>query len=247
MKFIRYGILLLATMFTGCAALQQNDSYNDIPPQVVTWAETNAMHVGTPNGSGSGFWVDNETFVTACHVVGQEYLSWRINPKTLEGESYVEFEVQPEAQVSNSDLSVSLNLAVKSCDRDTDIAVLKRQWLVSDSKFTALPSFYAHPNPELGEAVYGAGYGLSERLHITIGHWQNETRYSRGDRSRPTYIITAPTIFGDSGSAALRLKDGRVEIVGIRQAVRNTPAGVIPHLVFVSDAMDIHTQVELNK
>ena len=247
MKLLRYGILLLAATFSGCASINKHDdTHHNIPVQVVSWSQTNAMHVAVNNGSGSGFWADNDTFITACHVVGTEYMYYGDPDGDGESQSYGVFEVEPEAQVSNSDLSVTLNLAVESCDQQTDIAVLKRQWLESDSEFTALPTYLAHPNPEFGEVVYGAGYGLSERLHITVGHWQSTPRYEE-DRPRSRFIVTMPTIFGDSGSPALRLHNGRVEVVGIRQAIRNSGQGGVTHLTIVSDAMDIHIQIEKSK
>ena len=237
-----FGVLLLT--LSACVTIQPVRDANDIPPDVTHWAQNNVMSVFTLHqGFGSGFWVDNETFVTACHVVGsEEYVKTGDAPNDWE----VQWVVQDEVLVATWDLSISLDLAVKSCNQTTDIAILKRQWYPSDSDYTALTAVYAHPNPEQGSTVYGAGFGLMEKLYISVGHWQHKALYPDHDRN---YMITAPTVPGDSGSPALDYKNGVVRVVGIRQSGRlyrsgYSPPVFIPHLIKVSDAMSIHAEVE---
>ena len=239
------GFLLLT--LTACVTIEPVRDANDIPTAVTEWAQHNVMSVFThQRGFGSGFWVDNETFVTACHVVGSEEY---VKTGDASDDWEVQWVVQNEVLIANWDVSTSLDMAVVTCNRETDIAVLKRQWYPSDSHFTALPTVLAHPNPEQGSTVYGAGFGLMEQLYISVGHWQNQPIYSKHDRE---YMITAPTVPGDSGSPALDYTHGVVRVVGIRQSGRTfsdgySPPVFIPHLIKVSDAMTIHSEIEQAK
>ena len=214
-----------------------------IAKEVMEYSQTNVMLVNPDTGGGgSGWWVDNDTFVTACHVVGIQLLSFEREEyegsETGRMEKTVVEEVVPEAQVSNTDGSVVLNLKVVSCNFETDVAVLKRQWLRSDSEFTPIAN--GGRQAEIGEELFCSGYGLGFQLHTTLGHyWGEQNQYED-----PYDLGTCPTIFGDSGSPAVVLRDGVVYWVGMRQAIPAAKDTFVEHLVLLGPLENIEKELQ---
>lgn len=227
--------VLIVFLLASCASIPTRAA---LPATVVSWSQDNVMHVNGDNGGmGSGWWIDNETFITACHVVGVQLRSYDRQQGTGKLVKTIVDEVSPEAQVGNDDLSTTLNLKVQSCNFENDIAVLKRQWLDSDSDFTAYST--TGVVAEYGERVYCAGYGLMLNMHITEGHYMGTTmKYSEGDK-----LITCNTIFGDSGSPAMVYRSGKVYWIGPRQAVANGGGHPISHLTLIHDAPAVMGEV----
>ena len=228
MKTLIGALLLMLTISTYTIAAS-------IPYTVTKWSQDNVFTVDGDNGGvGSGWWIDNETFITACHVVGQagDYYTYDEHSDTWQW-LYTEI-VSPEAQVANQDRSVVMNLKVESCNFDNDIAVLKRQWIASDSEFTAPVTYGIEPYQ--GEEVFCSGYGLSLNLHTTVGHYQGDITREGAEGYE---LVTCLTMFGDSGSPALVFRSGKVYYIGVRQAVANGGGHPIEHLTMITDARTI--------
>ena len=196
----------------------------DLPPEVVQWSQDNVYLVNADKGTGSGFWYDNETFLTACHVVSYSWMSYtwdETNKKMIKKDH---FEVDVEAIIHSYDNKDNYHMAVISCDKEKDIAILKPWSKWSNKKKTKIA-----PIPKQGKAVWGPGYPLAMRLTITEGHWQSK------DAGPYDYLVTSPTIFGDSGSPVVSFVDGEIQIVGMRQAIRGERGmGMYTHLALVA-------------
>ena len=202
----------------------------DIPTKIVDWAEKNAWSVGTRSGTGSGFWINDTMFITACHVVDN-----------------TEFAKNGEAMVFaiNKRDTDFVQLHLEICDTVRDVAVLTRIKGVEDD-FNTKPTLIVDI-PRLGTAVWGAGYPLNMPLVITQGHVAS---LSDPDYKSGGFIVTAPTMPGDSGSALLAIQDGEVVVVGMRSAVRSFERGgmsmgfrgmrtLVPHLTLVAPGQNI--------
>lgn len=166
-------------------------SANDIPKPIVDYAETNVWQVMDEDrgGSGSGFWLNETTFMTACHVVNGSELVY----------------------VTDVNLQYIVYLDVTACDEELDLALLKYTYpepIEFNIKQTVIGDY-----PNRGKAVYSPGYPLGGTMLITYGHWQGGMHPL--DPSFDSFV-TLPTTFGDSGSPVLALIDGVVNIVGIR-------------------------------
>jgi len=233
-------VITFITLFLLACSPVAKSYTSHLPMTVIDWSQNNVMTVNADNGSmGSGWWIDNDTFITACHVVGIQLHSYdRPDP---EGPMILKLvdEIAEEAQVASHDMSVVLNLKVQSCNFDTDVAVLKRQWLASDSDYKAYNTSSAQSF--IGENVYCTGYGLMLNLHTTTGHYQGPL--TRKD-SRGHDLVTCPTIFGDSGSPALVLRSDGVHWVGIRIAVANGMGTPISHLTIISTVDQVEAELK---
>ena len=187
-----------------------------VPKKIVEWAETNAYLVKTEWGSGSGFWLNDTQFLTNCHVVDGRNESITVEPTSREW---------------------VLPMTLKVCDKDSDIALLV--YTQGDLPFIPMPTIIADTRPDVGQILYGVGYPLGASLHITEGHYQ-------GYDSSGRYIISTPTILGDSGSAAIYIDwRGRVVVVGIRTGIRVIPSGYsglfyVTHMVSIKDSHEIN-------
>ena len=213
----------LALLSSACAVMEARQ---DIPDQVVDWAQTNVWKVNLGYGAGSGFAYDKDTVITACHVVRgvpETQLLWLTNDR----DTRVIF------------------VTVKSCSKATDVAILKVRF---GDKLNPSPTML-HPANRQGKVVWGAGHPLGNSLIITQGHIQTPDESSKVLEGR---FITSATIFGDSGSPVLALYEGQVAVVGIRVAIlaAGVPIGfrsipnVMPHLTLMSPAKNIQTEIE---
>ena len=216
-----FALVLLATV-VGCAT-SSTFVVPTVPDPVVQWAEENVYKVlPDMGGSGSGFWVDEETFMTACHVVSYMYYQWEQGKEGSPWRKKEVFVIDEMATVKSHDELENYAMMVISCDRETDLAILK-----PIAKKNLGAGGVVNGVPERGTAVWGPGYPLGMGLTITTGHWQSHDQ-------KYDYLITTPTIFGDSGSPAVILEDGVVKIVGMRVAIKGDPAyGPFPHLAIV--------------
>lgn len=188
--------LLSAVLALWILAGCQTANHGSMPEEIVEFAETRVMLItdGERKGSGSGFILTNDIVVTACHVVNNTP-----NP------------------VGYSDDYVSEFITVY-CDEDSDIAILK--W-TGGMPINVEPMLVDDVLPRQGQLVYGAGYPLGLPLTITHGFWQRKIEETNRTEA---YLISAPTINGDSGSPVLVLDDkGKVHIVGMRVAIRGMP------------------------
>ena len=198
----------------------------DIPPQVVDWARTNVWKVHIGRGAGSGFAYDKDTVITACHVVRstpKDQLLWLTNDR----DTRVVF------------------VQTKSCNEDTDIAVLKVRF---GDDLNPSPTVLRQETRQ-GKVVWGAGHPLDMALVITQGHIQtpDDTDHALNGR-----FITSATIFGDSGSPVLAMYKGQVAVVGIRVSILAASVSLgfgsipnlMPHLTLMSPAKNIQDEIE---
>lgn len=144
MKIIPIAILFI---LAGCVSIPSQD----IPDQVVEWSQSNVWKIMAGGTTGSGFWIDNETMLTNCHVIGDE-------KKVL---------------VQSSDLKLNKKMDVVACNENMDLAMLKYR----DSEeldFAPEETIISNEIPRVGRMLYGPGYPGGFPLHITTGHWQRK-------------------------------------------------------------------------
>ena len=211
--------IIVALLFVSCAVLA-----DDVPPSVVSWSHTNVWFVEPPTGSGSGFWVDDETFFTACHVASTTVKDYGDDGKGNEV-WHEEFVIHEKINIETYDGSQQMEMIVESCDVETDIAVLRS---ANGTKPRGVATTHiARSAPPQGTEVWGAGYGMGE-YYIASGHWQS---MSASKWTLGKYVVTVPSVFGDSGSPLFTETNGVVTVVGMRQALRSyAESTVIPHL-----------------
>ena len=115
------------------------------------------------NGTGSGFFVEPNLVMTACHVVDGEksikvskqgYLNWYVG-------------------------------TVQACDKDLDIAFVKLSQKVPGVTHT----IFATASPKTGRQTYGGGYPFGLPLIITEGNWQRETPFGDGAIMDSTHML----------------------------------------------------------
>jgi len=219
-------VLVAVSLITGGCAVNSQHSY-DVPEAVVAWANSNVYQVLTNSGSGSGFFLTEDTFITACHVV-----SWH-----------------EKANLVNQMSTDVIEMDVVSCNEKTDVAVLKpAEFAGNDVAPDLLPSCLLF-DPRDGTAVWGAGYPLGDTLMVTMGHIQ---KYSKHNNDRR--VITSATIMGDSGSPAIALINGEPCVAGLRLAIRIAPMysgfAVIPapmtHMVQMGTMTSIMEEIHKN-
>ena len=134
---MKYLIVLLVVIFTGCATIS---GYSRVPDQITEWFESNSWRVETPNSGGTGFWVDGQ-FLTACHIVKRAQVAY----------------------IHNIDRSRLTLARVESCNQALDMAVLvpidSPNNTIGD--FEPLPIKLAEQTPPLGTLIYSAGFPMS--------------------------------------------------------------------------------------
>ena len=132
-SLVAAGILLVS----GCVA-PPTQSW-DIPDQITSWSQANVWNVGVHGGSGTGFFVDQETMLTACHVVDGHFGSGRYADEFVYA-------------VQQSDTRM-IELDVVSCNKESDIAVLKVVHFEGEDTFEVEPTIISSIMPKQGKAV----------------------------------------------------------------------------------------------
>ena len=182
--------------------------YSRLPDQVTEWLEHNTWRVEAPKSGGTGFWF-NGTFITACHIV----------------------EKFPVAYIHNIDRTEMTLANVSSCDSVYDIAVLTPTDHPNNmtAGFEPYPIKLADEMPRPGTLVYSAGWETGGPLGFSYGVLNSKSDYG--------YEAAMQMVYGDSGSPALALRDGQVELIGIMISFTmiRKPTGDIP--VFGSSTM----------
>ena len=168
MSYLKGIALFILLMF----APVQSVTAENIPQPVVDWMEANTVKVYVGTGTGSGFFINPTTVVTACHVAGK----W----KTIY--------ISPEGTEER------FPAQVVKCDEEADLAVLKLEDNLPETVHTVL----AKENPRIGFTTYGGGFPLGLPLSIFEGHWQrqgsigqsymNSTHVVPGDSGGPLVI-----------------------------------------------------------
>lgn len=214
----------LTLLITGCNALPTHPAAGDIPPQIVEWATKNVWRVEKATGTASAFFINNRQLVTACHVVDDI----------------------TEGVVGNYNKSQVIAFNVVSCNKETDVAILDRDFGV-EVDFTTSKTPVSDVLPREGRRVYGAGYPLWWDLTIVQGNFGKVvyTPYSGGRR----YTSSVPIMFGDSGSPLLSIRHRRVYVEGVRIEITGfiewrAPI-YVPHMAMSNSGKDILN--ELNK
>ena len=210
---MRIFLVFLAFTLQGCNS--------DLPDDLLEWGKRNVWHVETSGGKGSGWFLGNSVFITACHVVlGDE------TPLIVNHNRTKEIETQKV-----------------SCNEATDIAVLH-----VDSDYRPLTTYLSKEEPRQGARVFGVGYPLNFPMVITEGHIQvpDENQFKTG-----AVLFTAPTISGDSGSPLVRVVGGQIVVVGVRLAIAFIPTyagqdlithlGLVSNVGVIKDALGITT------
>ncbi len=158
----KLGIALLALIMVACSqglnfptpnTTMYGQTNQDIPYQVMQWSQTNVWKVITEFGRGSGFWINDNHFVTNCHVVNGR--------DTVIIENYTE--------------TLFLYAGVSNCDENADLALLT---IHNTEGFKPLQTYILPDRLAQGKAIYGVGYPLGLRLTIVEGHAQ--LWYSQG-------------------------------------------------------------------
>ena len=220
MKVFSLGLLALVLAFSGCST---RSNPGDLPSEVVEWAEANLWQVLTPLGTGSGWFYDENTAITACHVVN--------GSKSI--------------QLYNKLTDEYLYFRIVSCNKELDIAVLKRMDVLNVINLAIKKTIIELESPKRGQIIYGPGFPLGEQLVITHGHMQFAK--DEGERAGQ-WLTSVPTIFGDSGSPVVRLKNGRVVVSGMRLSIRGVPQGFgmtsfITYMTLVASGISIQKEI----
>ncbi len=191
----------------------------NIPQAVIDWAESNTYRVVVFKGKAQ------QGAATG----------WWLDDRYLVTACHVVKDLKV-ATVENRSKSRVLPVKVVACDKENDIALLE---YAEPEKIPLLPTEIAEA--KLGNRIYSGGYSLGHLFNIATGYWQ----YPAGDR----FGISADTLPGDSGSAVLIYKDGKVYVVGIRlEVMAYRPVSTfgrvgtrhsIPHLASVIGAKQI--------
>ena len=190
-KAIVVGFLLVAASIVSAA---------DIPKEIITTAVANVFHVYTESkGSGSGFYIGDDKFITACHV--------------LDGNKV--------ATLVDKDKKHILTADVLSCNDENDIAILSiKDDPYNSNAFANKPPKLIGQYPELGQTIYGSGYALGFQLLHVDGHWQDLIYNTPVGKIA---IISVPVIYGDSGSPVFPYIDGELVYIGIRLQLMTWP------------------------
>lgn len=234
MKALQTVLLAALLALTGCTTKYPLD-YDG---EAMQWIQTHVWKITSGNNTGSGFWVDNDTMLTACHVVSSHWQSAEKNPETGVLEWTDHYRIAETVNVRDDWGMYIENLDVLYCDFEQDIAILKRQEIRSEFAVDPL-SVYTGWTP-VGKRLYAGGYPVGMSLTLTQGYWQGPVQIP----SWNTYHrVSTLTIFGDSGSPLLAYIDGSLQIVGIRQAVRVIEQGAQNHLTFATDGALIQDHI----
>ena len=186
---------ILPLLFVLALAFVKPAAATDIPEEVVAWANDNVWLVETPQGTGSGFWIDDDYFVTACH------------------------NVRSSDEIGIYHYTDTTYIAMKklTCNEANDIAILEARWENPLPPGRGAAVFHVR----VGKTVYGAGYPLGGTMMFTLGHWIGEERVaSWEDYPERVYLVTTPTINGDSGSPVIAMIDGEIVVAGLRRQIR---------------------------
>ena len=166
---VKYLGLLLAAVLASCASISR---YHDIPSQVVSYTQDNVYQIYSYAGTGTGFWIDGRTMVTACHVV--------------EGSNMVRVQSYTGAN--------STFLWVESCNTYSDIALLIKP---GDKVLGVQKTKLSHTLTPIGKSIWGAGYPLGGPLTITSGNWGYKSTFGHyitaptagGDSGSPVIAV----------------------------------------------------------
>lgn len=221
----------LCLTLVSAALLVSTANAADIPQKAVQTLQDNVFWVQTEHyGYGSGFWVNSQTMVTACHVVSNEL---PILPSGYELEVAEFVDVWDRANQNRYKMRVAL------CDTIYDIAVLKT---VNGQEYESDYIPVHDLIPKQGKEVFGGGYPRGGSLIITHGHWEGVSKYSEG-----LYDVSAQISYGDSGSPLIAFYDGEWKVVGIRLRVQleNKTGSTIPHLSMAASGPIINTRLEM--
>jgi len=145
---------------------------------------------------------------------------------------------------------------VKSCNAEKDIAILELDDHPSLAKaFSAPPLVFSTADPEIGQTVYGAGYPMILGLTFVDGHWQN--MFANPQKEGTITMVTAPAVFGDSGSPLMAIIDGEVVVVGVRLGIFSWPVsgvmnrfgptdmGFVSYMSYAAIVEDVQSELDL--
>lgn len=132
-------------------------------------------------------------------------------------------------------LPVSEAVEIVADDADKDLTLLR----VTDPEWrtryvaAALP---ADDHIEPTEPVFVVGAGLGHRVYATEGLVSLPFSGRYGDKGPLQEMLSAPTIFGNSGGAAFVVRDGHYVLAGVPEAIENAPGKIVPtpmaHMAF---------------
>jgi len=220
--------LLLAFTVSACTTVTINRGPDDIPLEIIDFSLDNVWRVHAGQGFGSGFSIDEDYVLTACHVVHGLHQAGK-----------------PAFLTNDRDTRV-VEMEVISCNKKVDVAILKKTH--GDDLLSTFQGF--HPQPEMGKKMYGAGHGIGGPLEIQEGYVMRDVpKEARVGADSHVYFTSALTVPGDSGSAAIALYDGVPLVIGIRVAVSVvrlswTQIDLAQHFTYTVPLEDIYPELE---
>lgn len=150
----KFKLILIALLFSFPV-------HASIPVPVVDWFESNVVKIIVGRGSGTGFFIDIDTIVTACHVVDGWY----------------------GAMITRG--SKRYSTTIEACDTSIDLAILKVRDVILDTAYTEL----ADELPRVGTLTFSAGFPLGMPLMILKSHWQRVSPFSQNNYTSSSYTM----------------------------------------------------------
>ena len=166
----------------------------DIPRAVVEFSENNVWRIQHEAGSeahGSAVWIDENTALSVCHVAKHYKV----------------------VLATNWDNSKGVALDVVFCDKETDIAVLKRH--PADTGGPVTKKIAVGPPPKKGTSLLAIGYPFNFPQVITFGHYQQKVT----EDGKIRHHITVPIQPGNSGGPVITYENGKITVVGLITSV----------------------------
>lgn len=205
-------VMTLALMFLGSSVIAHSE--RDIPLRVVNFAETNVWkvkHEIMGISHGSGFWVNDTTMITACHVVnGQDVVF-----------------------ATNWDRTKGTPLDVLICNYKKDWALLKIN--VNDAPIDGVLEPIVSHVPKPGTSVITIGYPGDAPLYMTWGHYQRK-KNGLHYYTAPTVGGNSggPLVTYDPHTDELRIIGIAARVWGVRPSPFSAPI-LMPHMAMMED------------
>ena len=209
-------LVLVFGVFFGHHALAEQVTFNIAPIPEVKFdaekADKSVVKITGLNGKfrGTGFYVGNDTIVTANHITTRMIRTPFGNVKHPEGDI--------EHLLAWNQLGRVALLTVTHRDEVNDVATLT----IANNKLALVPVKFAKKKPKRGEVIYMVGHPMGFEWSLSQGYLSHDGKKMPDGEMRSLVFLLATG--GSSGSPVF---NKRGEVVGLTSQIFTQGAGVL--------------------